>query len=95
VYERFHAQGFEILAIAFVEGDEKGRTWLADYLDEKGARWTNAPTTPQWYGPPVEAYDVSYLPFNLLLDRDGRVIDMDVRGRALDAAVERALGVGG
>jgi hypothetical protein len=74
-----------------VEGDEEGREWLRDYLRRKQATWPNAPTHPQWYSEPFEEYNVRYLPFNLLLDPEGRVIDADVRGWNLDQVVARAI----
>ena len=90
--QRFGDQGLEILGIAFVQGDEKGRRELSQFLDRRGVVWPNAPTAPHWYAPPFEGYDVRYIPFNVLLDRDGRVLAVDLRGEALAGAVERALG---
>lgn len=76
-----------------MEGDDKGRQWLKDYAAKKQLTWPQAPTTAEWYGPPFEQYDVRYLPFSLLLDREGRVIDVNPHGRKrLDAAVAEALG---
>jgi hypothetical protein len=34
---------------------------------------------------------VRYLPLHLLLDRGGRIVDVNPRGEQLDEAIERAL----
>ncbi len=34
---------------------------------------------------------MSYLPLHLLLDREGRIVDINPRGEQLDEAIERAL----
>jgi hypothetical protein len=46
---------------------------------------------PGWYRPPFEAYDVRYIPLYLLLDRNGKVVEANLRGAALDRAIEREL----
>lgn len=82
----------EILGIAFVEGDEKGRAWLRDYARKREITWTLVPATSTWYGPPFEAYNVSFVPFNMLLDRDGRVVATRVRGKLIEREIAKALG---
>ncbi len=91
MYEAHHDQGLEILGIAFVEGDEKGRKWLVDYMAKKGLTWTNAPTVQRWYGAPFEAYDVHFLPFNLVLDRAGRVFALNPELDEIESVVRAAL----
>lgn len=92
VREKYASRGFEILGIAFVEGDEKGKRWLQEYAKEKRLTWPQVPSGVSWYGEPFDEYDVSYLPFYLILDKTGRVADADVRDREkLEALIERLL----
>ena len=92
VRAKFADRGFEILGIAFVEGDEKGKQWLRDYAAKRGLTWPQAPSGSLWYGPPFEEYSVRYLPFYLILDRKGKVVDADVRDRdKLEALIESLL----
>jgi len=91
-YEEYRDRGFEILGIAFVQGGKKGRKWLTRYLDRQQATWPQALSgSPMWYSPPFEAYEVNYLPLHLLLDREGRIVEVNPRAEGLDDAVERAL----
>lgn len=78
-----------------MDGDEKGRRWLRDYAKKHDMTWTLVPATSTWYGPPFEAYDVSYLPFSVLLDRDSRVVTTDVRGKAIEKEIAKALAAAG
>ena len=92
VREKYAARGFEILGIAFVEGDEKGKRWLEDYAKKKNLTWPQVPSGQAWYGEPFDEYDVRYLPFYLILDRHGKVVDADVRDREkLEALIEKLL----
>lgn len=91
MYAAHHEDGLEILGVAFVEGGDRGRKWLTAYLAEKRVGWPNVMAGPEWYGPPMEGYDVSFLPFNVLLDRDGRVAGVELRGDALERAVAKVL----
>jgi len=85
-------RGFEIRGIAFVEGGAKGRSRLAKYLERMRATWPQALSgSPSWYSGPFEAYKVTYLPLVLLLDRAGRIVEVNPRGPRLDRAVEQAL----
>ena len=91
VYARFHAQGLEILGIAFVEGDDKGKTWLRRYLEDHDLTWPTVAAGEMWDSGPASSYEIRYIPFNFLLDRDGRVIALDLRGEALAARIEKAI----
>lgn len=65
---------------------------MTRYLGGKQATWPQVLTgSPSWYPEPFEEYNVSYLPLHLLLDREGRIVDVNPRGKALDEAIERAL----
>ncbi len=81
----------EILAIAFVKGDKNGRAWLSEFAKNRGINWTLIPTTEEWYGPPFEAYNVHYIPFNVLLDADGKVVATGVHGERIGEAIADAL----
>ncbi len=75
-----------------MKGGKKGKKWLTRYLERKQADWPQVLSgSPFWYSPPFEAYDVRYLPLHLLLDGNGRIVDVNPRGGQLDAAIERAL----
>ena len=95
VREKFAGRGFEILGIAFVEGDDKGRRWLGEYARKKNLTWPQVPSGVIWYGEPFDAYNVAYLPFYLILDREGKVVDAEVnKQEELEALIESLVQAG-
>ena len=78
-----------------MEGGERGRKWLVKYMASKTMTWPNVMAGEEWYGDPMEGYGVGYLPFNLILDREGRIAELDVNLDGLDEAVVRAFRTSG
>ena len=74
-----------------MEGGERGRKWLSEYQSKNKMTWPNVMAGAEWYGPPMDVYGVGFLPFNLLLDRQGRIVEMEVRGEDLQGVIARAL----
>lgn len=74
-----------------MEGDDDGKEWLRKYVGEQEITWPNVAVSQVWYDEPFEEYDVGYLPYSLLIDRDGNLVDTDVRGKRLDPAIEELL----
>lgn len=91
MYAAHREKGLEILGVAFVKGGERGQAWLAKYMADKDMTWPNVMAGEEWFGKPLDAYDVSGLPFNVLLDREGRVVGMQLHGDDLEQAVARIL----
>jgi hypothetical protein len=52
--------------------------------------WPQVAADHAWNSPPAPD-DLRRLPFNVLFDREGRVADVDVRGRQLDEAIGRLI----
>ena len=90
-YARFHGQGLEILGIAFVEGDEKGRKWFQAFLEDHELAWPTVAAGETWDSGPAASYDIRYIPFNFLLDREGKIVALDLRGDGLEPTIERTL----
>jgi thiol-disulfide isomerase/thioredoxin len=87
-YQKFHAQGFEIIGVSLDDDRSKldaflkkqdGMTW-PQFFDGQG--WSNALAVK---------YGVESIPFTVLVGSDGKIIGTSLRGEALGIAVERAL----
>ena len=83
LYDRYHAAGFEILAVSL---DEKDALWRAA-IAKDNARWLHVSDLKGWQSPLAAAYNVTALPGSFLLDREGRIIAKDLRGKPLAARV--------
>ena len=87
-YNRFHAQGFEVLGISLDENKEALRSFVA----RKGMPWPqvfNAEADPG--RDPASLYGVRAIPFTVLVGKDGKIAATDLRGDSFAAAVDRAL----
>ncbi len=78
-------------------GYQARRGWLSNYVAGKGADWPQiiAVTERGWYPPPFDAYDVDYVPMYLLLDREGRILEVNPPVDDLGRVVERVLSAQG
>jgi len=90
LYRRYRGAGFEILAVS-VDQDEAG--WKAA-IRKDGAVWKHISDLSGWKTPLAARFGVTALPASFLLDREGRIIAKDVRGKQLAAAVAEALRAG-
>ena len=84
MYASHRKEGLEILGVAFVEGGKRGQESLAKYMTERRMSWTNVMAGFEWFGKPLQDYDVTLLPFNVLLDRKGRVVGVNLHDEALE-----------
>jgi thiol-disulfide isomerase/thioredoxin len=88
-YEKYHVKGFEVVGISLDEDPGRLQRFLAereipwDCLFKEGAG-TNHPM--------ANYYGVMKIPTTMLLDRDGKVVSMDVRGGDLGRQLAKLLG---
>jgi len=86
-YEKHHEKGFEIVGVSLDQNEQKLKSFLKDrkmtwqqYFDGKG-----------WGNKLAGKYGIQSIPATFLLDREGKIIDRDLRGEALEEAVAAAL----
>ena len=86
-YERFHNKGFEIVSVSL---DDKKQAWLAS-LRQFQMPWIHVSDSKGFNSAVNELYHVPSIPKTLLLDKTGKIIATDLRGRALDLKLEELL----
>jgi len=87
-YERFHAEGFEVIGVSL----DRDKGALEAFVSRERLPWPqifNADAGPG--SDPASRYGVHAIPHTVLVGRDGRIADTDLRGSALEDAVSRAL----
>ena len=107
LYDKHHARGFEILGVNLdsarqdsqgqgqgqAQARDPGRTQAAvrQFLIQMRIPWPNVlnGTGPADF---AKAYGVSDLPTSFLIGRDGKVLQVEQSGAALEKAIEKALG---
>lgn len=87
-YERFHDKGLEIIGVSL---DEKKDAWLAA-IKKDGLLWLHVSDLKGWYNAVAQLYGVKSVPANFLIDPQGRIIAVDLRGAALEQKLEEVLG---
>jgi peroxiredoxin len=86
-YEKYHAQGFEVIGISL----DDNRQVLESFLKRRNMTWPQYYDGLRWSNKLVLKYGVQQVPTTFLLDREGKIIARDLRGDALEAAVAKAL----
>lgn len=93
-YDKYHARGFEVIGISLDVNAEP----LKEFVKQRGLAWPQLwdnqrqPGTPNPFGGPnSRRYNLTAIPATFLLDRDGRILRVNVPARGLDDAVSRAL----
>jgi thiol-disulfide isomerase/thioredoxin len=75
-----HGNGFEIYGVSL---DNKKTAWLS-MISKKKISWTQVSDLRYWSSPVARAYSIQELPFNLLIDQNGIVIEKNLHGIELD-----------
>jgi TPR repeat protein len=78
-YQQFKGKGFAILSVSLDQHGSKWKNAIAKDL----LTWTNVSDLKGWSSAAGQLYSVSSIPKNYLLDKEGKVIAMDLRGEGL------------
>lgn len=86
VYDKFHAQGFDIIGVSL---DQDGEAWKKA-ITELGIVWPQISDLKGWECEGAALYGVRAIPATVLI-KDGIIVARDVRGEELGAKVEELL----
>jgi peroxiredoxin len=86
-YKKHHDAGFEIVGISL----DSDRAKLDSFIEKKEMPWPQFFDGKGWENKLGQKYGVNSIPATYLLDREGKIIATNLRGDALEAAVEKAL----
>lgn len=79
-YKKYKDKGFDIFSVSL---DSDKNAWLAA-IKSDGLTWTNhVSDLMQWQSPIVQLYNIKSIPKTILIGKDGKIIDRDLRGQAL------------
>lgn len=78
-YEQYHAKGFEVVGVSF---DQKKDSWVSS-IQQLGMRWPQMSDLKGWKCAAAELYGISSIPSSVLVDPQGKIIAIDLRGKAL------------
>lgn len=79
-YDKYKSKGFEVVGVSF---DQDYDTWTKGIADLK-MTWPQMSDLQYWDSPIVDLYAILGIPHTVLLDKDGVIIEKDLRGDALN-----------
>ncbi|HEX7414686.1 MAG TPA: TlpA disulfide reductase family protein [Bacteroidia bacterium] len=80
-YLKYKDKGFDILGVSLDQNKDKWK----QAIDKDKLTWTHVSDLKGWQCEVAQKYGVTSIPFNVLLDKDGKIIAKALRGSALEA----------
>ncbi|WP_316834415.1 TlpA disulfide reductase family protein [Pedobacter nutrimenti] len=84
-YAKYKDLGFEIISITLDNEDNKQK-WLKAIEQDKTTKW---PQLSDFKKIAQKTYDIRFIPTNYLINRDGVIIERDLRGEELQQKLEK------
>jgi peroxiredoxin len=80
VYHKFKDKGFTVFGVSL---DRRKEDWVRAIAEDK-LTWTHVSDLKYWQSEAAKTYNITGIPFSLLLDPNGIIIAKNLRGAALD-----------
>lgn len=94
LYDKYKAKGLEIFSVSLdglPDQPDAAGDWVKA-IDEDGLKWPMHVSDLQGRSSmAVQTYGFGSIPFTLLLDREGKLIEKGLRGEPLEQAIQRSL----
>lgn len=88
-YNKYKDKGFTVMSVSL---DKDKNAWLAA-IEKDGLTWENhVSDLKQWGNEVAKQYQVSGIPFTILIDKEGKIIATNVRGDDLRNYLEQIFG---
>jgi peroxiredoxin len=87
-YQKYKNMGFEVLGVSL---DRTKEDWLKA-IEEDQLTWTQISDLKYFESQAAKDYNISSIPFSILLDPQGKIIAKNLRGGALDKKLEEVFG---
>jgi peroxiredoxin len=89
VYEKFKGKNFEIVSVSL---DTNVGNWKGA-IDKDKLIWTNLIEARGWEGKVIKQFEIKGIPFNILLDKEGKIVAVNTRGDFLFQKLDHLLNV--
>ncbi|MDP2385030.1 MAG: TlpA disulfide reductase family protein [Bacteroidota bacterium] len=88
LYNQFNKKGFEIYSVSLDEEQDK---W-EKAIEKDGLKWIHVSDLGGWSSSVCKQFNISSIPFTILVGKDGNIVAKGLRGPELDAKVAEILG---
>jgi len=86
-YNKFKNKGFTVFGVSL---DRSKNDWMMA-IKQDGLTWTHVSDLKYWQSAAAKTYNITGIPFSVLLDPNGVIIAKNLRGPALDRKLEEVL----
>ncbi len=87
LYKDYHGKGFEIIAVSLDRPASDAKAWV----EKNRIKWFNICDGLGWKSPYVELYGVKQIPFNFLVDKQGKIEGIGLSIKTLKAKLKELL----
>ena len=84
LYNKYKDQGFTVFGVSL---DRSKEDWLKA-IKEDGLTWTHVSDLKYWQSDAAKLYNITAIPFSVLLDPNGTIIAKNLRGPSLEKKLE-------
>lgn len=88
LYNEYKKKGFEIYSVSL---DEEKDKWVKA-IEKDGLNWIHVSDLKGWNSPVCTQFNITAIPFTILVGKDGNIVGKGLRGPALQAKVKEILG---
>jgi peroxiredoxin len=86
-FKKYSTKNFTVLGVSL---DAEKENWMQAIKDDQ-LTWTHVSDLKQWESKVVPLYQITGIPFNVLVNPEGKIIASDLRGEALDKKLAEVL----
>jgi peroxiredoxin len=79
-FHKYKDKGFTVFGVSL---DRSKQDWM-NAIKQDGLTWTHVSDLKYWQSEAAKTYNITGIPFSLLLDPNGIIIGKSLRGAALD-----------
>lgn len=87
LYKQYKKKGFEVYSVSLDEEQDK---WVKA-IEKDGLTWTHVSDLGGWNSSVCAQFNISSIPFTILVGKDGNIIAKGLRGQALEAKLAELL----
>ncbi len=84
LYEKYHDKGLGIVGISL---DHEKDKWL-DAIKDLNMTWPQLCDMRTWNTPPIEMFQIRAIPYTVVVDNQGTILEKGLRGTALEVFIE-------
>lgn len=86
-YNKFKGKGFTIFGVSL---DQNKEAWISA-IKSDGLVWQHGSDLKYWDSAPAKLYNVTSIPYNILLDKDGKIVAKNLHGPELEGKLTEVL----